>query len=278
MPIAVTEKPAAALAAPPPMMTAHFDLLRRIDRREIDRLATHLAHLDTDGWLEQSYCTEWRVYQVVSHLASGARTNLGFLANWFDGAPPLSPEQMQGIWAHFDALQPGQMLGEFQSAVQDFFARLDVLPADAGAQEVDTFLGRQPAQVMLGFRLQEVVLHTWDVLVARDRSARLPADAMELLLSVQMQFRAFRTPALLAGKRVQIGTPDGTWQRLIDFSGEKPAVTEDPAATADIHVEAPAEEIVRLFGGRHFLPGSLPRLTWQGGSYGEVVALNVFGS
>jgi len=150
-------------------MTAHFDLLRRIDRREIDRLATHLAQLDTDGWLEQSYCTEWRVYQVVSHLASGARINLGSLANWFDGAPPLSPEQMQGIWAHFDALQPGQMLGEFQSAVQDFFARLDVLPADAGAQEVDTFLGRVPAHVMLGFRLQEVVLHTWDVLVARDR-------------------------------------------------------------------------------------------------------------
>ena len=43
-------------------------------------------------------------------------------------------------------------------------------------------------------------------------------------------------------------------------------------------VEAPGEELCRLLGGRHFLPGSLPRLTWQGGSYQEVVALNIFGA
>jgi len=52
------------------MMTA-FETIRDIERREIDRLAAHLAQLDEDGWLEQSYCAEWRIYQVVSHLASG---------------------------------------------------------------------------------------------------------------------------------------------------------------------------------------------------------------
>ena len=54
-------------------MTTEFDTIRSIDRREIDRLDAHLTRLDADGWLEQSYCAEWRVYQVVSHLASGAR-------------------------------------------------------------------------------------------------------------------------------------------------------------------------------------------------------------
>jgi hypothetical protein len=86
-----------------------------------------------------------------------------------------------------------------------------------------------------------------------------------------------RTPAPLAGKRVKLTTPNGGWQALFDFSGEKPELLADPAADADIRVEAPAEELCRLLSGRHFLPGSRPQLTWQGGSYQEVVALNIFG-
>ena len=259
-------------------MTTAFDTVRSLDRREIARLGTHLAQLNDEGWLEQSYCAEWRVYQVIAHLASGARLLLGSLAQWFDGGPPVSQEQRQRIWAHFDALAPEQMHGEFRAALQDYFARLDALPSDAGLQEVETFLGTRPVQDMLTVRLHEVALHTWDVLVARDRSARIPADAVELLRPVQLQLRSLRTPALLAGKRVRFRTPEGPWQGLLDFGGEKPVVTEDPAAEADLTVEAPGEELCRLLGGRHFLPGSLPRLTWQGGSYQEVVALNIFGA
>jgi len=259
-------------------MTTAFDTIRSLDRREMDRLSAHLAQLDDQGWREQSYCAEWRVYQVVSHLASGARLLLGSLAQWFDGAPPVSQEQRQRIWAHFDALAPEQMHGELRAALRDYYARLDALPSNAGLTEVETFLGTRPVQDMLTMRLHEVALHTWDVLVARDRAARIPADAVDLLRPVQLQLRSLRTPALLAGKRVRLRTPEGTWQRLLDFGGEKPVVTEDPAAEADLTVEAPGEELCRLLGGRHFLPGSLPRLSWQGGSYQEVVALNIFGA
>jgi uncharacterized protein (TIGR03083 family) len=257
-------------------MATEFDTIRGIEWREIDRLSAHLDALDNDGWLEQSYCAEWRVYQVASHLASGARLFLGSLAEWFDGAPAVTQEQRQQVWGHFDALEPGQMHGEFRSAIRDYFARLDALPSESGLKVVQSFLGTVPAQAMLTMRLHEVVLHTWDILVARDRWARLPDDAVELLLPLQFQFRTMRTPAALAGKRVRVGTPDGRWRRLLDFRGEKPVVTEDASADAELIVEAPAEELCRLLGGRHFLPGSLPRLTRQGGSYQELVALNLF--
>src|SRR5437764_14571701 len=105
-----------------------FDTVRSLDRREMDRLSAHLARLDDQGWREQSYCAEWRVYQVVSHLASGARLLLGPLAQWFDGAPPVSPEQRQRIWARFDALAPEQMHGELRAARRASYARLDALP------------------------------------------------------------------------------------------------------------------------------------------------------
>ena len=161
--------------------------------------------------------------------------------------------------------------------MQDYVGRLAALPSTAGLQEVETFLGTRPVQDMPAMRLHEVVLPTWDVLAARDRSARMPADAVELLRPVQLQLRSLRTPALLAGTRVQLRTPEGTWQRLIDVRGEMPVVSEDPAAEADLPVDAPAEELCWLRSGRHFLPGSRPRLTRQGGSYQELVALNVFG-
>ena len=253
-----------------------FDTLRSLERREMERLGAHLDQLDDQGWLEQSYCTEWRVYQVISHLASGACILLGSLSQWFDGGPPMASEQMQRIWARANALTPEQMHGEYRAALQDYFARLDALPSDAGQKEVEIFLGRRPVQDMLALRLHEVVLHTWDVLMARDRTARLPAEAVDLLRPIQLQLRCLSTPALLAGKRVRLRTVEGSWQALLDFSSEKPAAVDDPAATADLTVEAPGEELCRLLGGRYYLPGSVPHLSWQGGSYQDVAALAIF--
>ena len=63
---------------------------------------------------------------------------------------------------------------------------------------------------------------------------------------------------------------------LPDFRGEKPAVTDDPATEADLTVEGPDEELCRLLGGRHFLPGAVPHLGWEGGSSQEVTALAIF--
>ncbi len=255
-----------------------FDTVRGLERREMDRLSAHLAQLDDQGWLEQSYCAEWRVYQVIAHLASGARILGGSLAQWFDGGPPMTSEEMQRIWARANALTPDQMQGEYRDAVQDYVARLDALPSDAGSREVEMFLGRRPVRDMLLLRLHEVALHTWDVLAARDRTARIPAEAVDALRPIQLQLRALRTPALLAGKRVRLRSSERSWQALLDFHGDKPAVRDDPAAAADLTVEAPDEELCRLLGGRHFLPGAVPHLTWQGGSSQEVTALGIFGA
>src|SRR5579872_5245890 len=111
---------------------AAFDTIRHLERQEIDRLGAHLAQLDADGWLEQSYCAEWRVYQVASHLASGARVYLGNLIHWFDGGPPVAQEDIQRIWADHDSLKPSQMPAAFREDTRDYFARLEALPSEAG--------------------------------------------------------------------------------------------------------------------------------------------------
>ena len=47
--------------------------IKAVERQEFERFDRYVQQLDAGGWVEQSYCTDWLVYQVVSHLGSGAR-------------------------------------------------------------------------------------------------------------------------------------------------------------------------------------------------------------
>lgn len=61
--------------------------------------------------MEQSYCTDWRVYQVVSHIGPGSRIGRMRLESWVNGTPAATHEVMQGVWGLFDSLPPEQMPG-----------------------------------------------------------------------------------------------------------------------------------------------------------------------
>ena len=113
-------------------MATAFDELRALEHREIERLSSYLDRLDPAGWREQSYCRDWPVYAVVSHLASSSRIYLMRFDHWLDGGPPVELAQMQPVWDHFNAVPPEQMPAEFQAAVGDYLRRLDALPAATG--------------------------------------------------------------------------------------------------------------------------------------------------
>ena len=257
-------------------MPSTFEQLRDIERRELDRFESYLQGLDSDGWLDQSYDPDWRVYQVVSHVASQSVIYLGFLTTWFEDGPPMAQEQMQAVWNKFDTLAPSAMLPEFRQAKADYLERIGTLPADAGQKEVDSFLGKAKTETMLALRLHEVALHSWDVYIARDRRATLPADAVTHLLPVQLLMRGRRKPAVLDGKRVHLRATDQQWQHLIDFRGEKPAVQEGSGDGADLTLEGPVEELCRVLAGRHHVPGSSPALNRYGASVQELAAMSVF--
>ena len=40
--------------------------IKTYERQALGRFTAHLRGLDPDGWVEQSYCSDWLVYQVVS--------------------------------------------------------------------------------------------------------------------------------------------------------------------------------------------------------------------
>src|ERR1051326_2778672 len=72
-----------------------YSQIKTYERRELDRLTPYLEGLNADGWVEQSYCTDWLVYQVVSHIGSGSRIGAARIQGWVGSGTPMSREKMQ---------------------------------------------------------------------------------------------------------------------------------------------------------------------------------------
>src|SRR5579872_1725587 len=114
-----------------------YPQIKAYEQREFERLGAYLQALDSNGWIEQSYCSDWQLYQVVSHIGSGSRIGGLRLKAWVGGAPAVTRETMQQIWGHFDALLPEQTYASYADAVREYLAVESETPDAAGEQEVE---------------------------------------------------------------------------------------------------------------------------------------------
>src|SRR6266508_1914990 len=138
-----------------------FGEVRNALKNEYDRVVNKVESEGT-GFLEQpSYCSEWQVYQVVSHLGSGAEIFQRSLEAALDGEQALSNEGRQAIWDHFNALGPQDVYREARDRLDKLFAYLDALPAEKHNNIVPTFAGELPLPRALLTRLNEMALHSW---------------------------------------------------------------------------------------------------------------------
>jgi hypothetical protein len=90
-------------------ITAVRDALRRSHRE----LAAFAGTISPAGETRRSYCAEWTVAQVYSHLGSGAEIGLANLDAGLTGGPLPDP---QPIWNRWDSLTPEGMISGFASA------------------------------------------------------------------------------------------------------------------------------------------------------------------
>ncbi len=111
-----------------PTLTASADRLLAALRGCHDDLAARIGGLSEADLTRQSYCTEWSVAQVLSHLGSGAEIALAQLQAARAGTTPLGPADFRAVWARWDARPPRQQATAFAEAVpslHDAVAALD---------------------------------------------------------------------------------------------------------------------------------------------------------
>lgn len=255
-----------------------YAAIKKYEQTEFERFSRYLEALDAGGWVEQSYCSDWLVYQVVSHIGSGSRIGGLRIAAWVGGGPAVTRESMQQIWGHFDSLKPEDMYASYADAVKDYLATEARTPDEAGMQEVEGFAGRRPMYAYQLGRTWELALHCWDVYVTRDRAARLNADAVSLL-AANLQFMNLpldkeRAAGLSALNPVAFHLTDSGCSYTLDVTAERPRVTRaESPGEGPLVIEGPDEEVIRFVAGRHFVPGARPELRVSKGSAQDLASL-----
>ena len=150
-------------------------------RHSHERLASLVRAVSEDFLTSRSYCTDWSVAQVLSHLGSGAEIALMMLESALSGEP-MDREAFAPIWDTWNAKTPAQQAAGCLPADEAHISRLEGLTgAELDSINVDFFGMKLDAAGVVRLRLSEHSVHTWDVAVAIDPEAVVAPDAVALL-------------------------------------------------------------------------------------------------
>jgi uncharacterized protein (TIGR03083 family) len=224
-------------------------------RKSHDTLRDLVEPLGLDGLRRPSYCSEWSIAQVLSHLGSQAEIFGLFLDAGLRNQEPPGPDAFGPIWDAWNRRDPEAQATDALQTDEATLERFESFDAEQrGHLRFQAFGMEFDVAGMARLRVGEHAVHTWDVAVALDPTAQIAPDAVNLLVDT------------IAPMAARIGRPEGT-SRRVDIAtsaplrrftletGEKevalhaaPASDAGPANQA--FLELPAEALIRLVYGR----------------------------
>ncbi|HEY2693006.1 MAG TPA: maleylpyruvate isomerase family mycothiol-dependent enzyme [Streptosporangiaceae bacterium] len=229
-------------------------------RNSHNRLASLVSSLTADQRRGPSYCRDWNVAQVLSHLGSGAEISLLMLPAALGEAQASGPQAPQPIWDAWNAKTPDQQVADGLISDEKYVQSLEALSDDElGRISLEIFGMNLDSVGLIRLRLGEHVPHTWDVAVSLDPAATLSPDAVTLLIDNVPQFlapRLGRPPEDAFRVRIVTTEPDRDYLLI---AGEEISMPDWPGdgAGADSEARMPAEALLRLAYGR-MDPGHTP--------------------
>lgn len=229
-------------------------------RKDHERLASLVQPLGADQVRARSYCSDWTIAQVMSHLGSGAEIALLILPEALGEGEHADQKALQQVWDTWNAKSPDAQVADGLAADERYVQRLEQLTDDQLAGIRLPFFGLDLDAVgLIRLRLAEHALHTWDVAVAADPAAIVSADAVALLIDYVPQFLAPRLgkpqekPLRL---RIRTAGPDRDYLFTAAEAVSMTDLQADPGALASADAEGlnevsmPAEALLRLAYGR----------------------------
>ena len=227
------------------------DSLARIAalRASHDRLQSVVAPLTAEQVQSGSYASEWTIAQVLSHLGSGAQINTLILDAGLNGQDAPQQEEFQAIWAVWDAKTPDEQAADVLPANEILVQKIEALTADQRATAKFS-LWSGPADIggFAASRLGEHAVHVWDVEVAIDPSATIPAPAAGIVLEGAGLIVGF-TGKPVPAARIHVTTTDPAREYALTI-GEKAALEPWDGGESTAELTLPAEAFLRLLYGR----------------------------
>ena len=224
-------------------------------RRSHDKLVGLVQPMTPEQVRAQSYCRDWSIAHVLSHLGSGAEIALMMLPGALGEAEPVNRDAFGPVWDVWNAKSPDEQAADALETDERYVRTLEELTdAQLAAIKLDFFGNQLDAVGVIRLRLSEHVMHTWDIAVMADPAATVQADAVGLVIDNVPQFLAPRLGKPLTEPfRARITTTEPFRDYLLT-SGESISMT-DWAGGADGGdgvplVTMPAEALLRLAYGR----------------------------
>jgi uncharacterized protein (TIGR03083 family) len=232
----------------------------------LDVLQQSVAHLHDvvtalsgDQLRAQSYDDAWTVADVCSHIGSGAvimyaRVDAALAGN------ALDPEFAPPVWDEWNAKSPEDKAADALAADRALLDRFLALSDDERAS-MQVSLGPLALAFddVVGLRMNEHVLHTWDIDVAFDPKVTL-SDAATRAVVDNLEFIArFTAKATGPERDVAVHTTEPDRDFVVAIRGEGARLQPVTADAAEIEAEVegdperlslPAEAFVRLVYGR----------------------------
>jgi uncharacterized protein (TIGR03083 family) len=215
----------------------------------VERLHRLVADLSDADLVAPAYPANWTIADVLSHIGSGAEIMQRRLDDSLVERP--TPEDFTpGVWAAWNAKPPRAQAEEALVADRRLLERMESLSED---ERSTLRFSMGPLELgfdgLVGMRLNEHALHTWDIEVVRNPSAVLPADATAQIVDNLELIARFTGKTTGAGRTIVVRTTGPERAFTITIGPDR--VEFAPAAEAEVpDAEMPAEAFARLIYGR----------------------------
>lgn len=218
-------------------------------RSSVEHLNFIVERLEAHHHEASAYPSDWTIADTMSHLGSGAVISKRRLEDTLSGQES-DPDFNQSVWDEWNAMAPSQQVE--RSLVVDA-ELLEALEAVTEDQRSGFHFSMGPFNLdfegMVGLRLNEHALHTWDVEVASDSSATLSEEIAGEIIDNLAMIVGFAGKAHGEEKDVTVRTSNPSRDLTLRFAGESVSLSSTPHA-GNVDVDIPAEAFVRLVYGR----------------------------
>ena len=152
-------------------------------RHSHDALRALAGPLTAEQLRQRSYDSEWSIAQVLSHLGSQAEVFGLWLEAGLTGQEPPGQEVFGPIWEAWNTRSPQAQAADSLQANEALVERLESLD-DGQRERFRLLLFGMDLDIagLARMRLSEHAVHSWDVAVALDPSARVAPEAVGLLI------------------------------------------------------------------------------------------------
>ncbi len=215
----------------------------------VERLQRIVDGLEPAQLRRQAYPTEWTVADVLSHLGSGAvilRQRFEDIVHGRQTGEDLN----QATWDEWNAKTPDDQAADALMADQSLVSSLAAL----GDDRRDEFrLAMGPFDLdfdgFVGLRLNEHVVHTWDIEVVLDPAAVLPDTAARLMIDNLSTIAGFAGRPVGRTETLHVRTSDPSRDFTVGLSTDSVTLAgSEPVA--DPELDLPSEAFIRLVYGR----------------------------